>query len=172
MTQWTFIGRILPERFPLSINLPEDTYGFLDMDLRLRMGIRIGRGQFAIPVIIEEGSVDPHTLKNIVEHYIRISTDFMGYRMGTYFDIDIISALSDNGVSIIFGRTKIPRKEKPDLSRDRDLIDALLAEKDYIPARLVLASFREAMRSPGDTSFFLLSRHRCDDTVYEGRSKR
>jgi len=103
MTRWTFLGRILPERIPLSITLPEQTSEYAEFDLRYRVTIRIDKGQFIIPVVIESGQVDVPTLRNLVENEIRTVTDLIGYLHGSSFDIDIVSALSDEGPAAIFG---------------------------------------------------------------------
>jgi hypothetical protein len=154
MTRWTFFGRVLPERIPLGITLPEWTSEVPQFGLRFRITIQIADGQFVVPVIIESGQIDVHTLRNLVENDIRIASDLIGYLIGGSFDIDMISATSDAGPSVIFG-IKIPalhetRPERPPVIE----ADLLLAVARNIPARLVLADFREAIRNPVGTGFF------------------
>jgi hypothetical protein len=154
MTQWTFFGRVLPERIPLSIQLPERTWECPEFGLRYRMPVQIADGQLVVPVITEEGRVDVHALRNLVELNVRIATDLIGYLMGGSFDIDMISASSDEGASVIFG-VKLPVLEQARKSRfssvEADLFNVFL---DNIPARLMLADFREAIRNPVGTGFF------------------
>src|SRR5271165_6517962 len=76
---------------------------YAEFDLRYRVTIRIDKGQFIIPVVIESGQVDVPTLRNLVENEIRTVTDLIGYLHGSSFDIDIVSALSDEGPAAIFG---------------------------------------------------------------------
>ena len=64
MTRWTFFGRVLPERFPLSVTLPEQRAEVAEFGLHYRATIQIDKGQFVIPVIIESGQVDVSTLRN------------------------------------------------------------------------------------------------------------
>jgi hypothetical protein len=91
MTRWTFFGRILPERIPLSVTLPEQRVEAPEFGLRYRVTIQIDKSQFVIPVIIESGRVDVLTLRNLIENDTRGVTDLIG----SSFDIDIISALSN-----------------------------------------------------------------------------
>jgi hypothetical protein len=154
MTQWTFFGRVLPERIPLKVALPEWTSELTEFGLRYRVTVQIADGQFVVPVIIESGQIDVHTLRNLVENDIRIATDLIGYLIGGSFDVDIISATSDAGPSVVFG-IKVPVLEEvrgtQTTSIESDLLNAVAQE---IPARLVLADFREAIRNPAGTGFF------------------
>jgi hypothetical protein len=136
------------------VDLPTWTSEVDEFGLRYNIGIQIADGQFVVPVIIELGKVDVHTLRNVVENDIRLVTDLIGYLHGCSFDVDMISAVSDDGPSVIFG-TSIPvleaaRKVKA-AAIDGVLLTAVGAD---LPARLVLANFREAMRNPVDTGFF------------------
>jgi hypothetical protein len=154
MTRWTFFGRILPERIPLSITLPEQRVEIAAFGLRYRATIQIDKGQFVIPAIIESGQIDVFTLRNAVEDLIRSVTDLIGYLDGSSFDIDTISALSDEGPTVIFG-IGIPvlqqAREAQIATIESDLLKAVSEE---IPARLVLADFREAIRNPVGMGFF------------------
>src|ERR1700730_18766460 len=154
MTQWTFFGRVLPERIPLKVALPEWTSELTEFGLRYRVTIQIADGQLIVPVIIESGQIDVHTLRNLVENDIRIATDLIGYIIGGSFDVDMISATSDAGPSVVFG-IKVPALEvargAQTTSIESELLNAVAQE---IPARLVLADFREAIRNPVGTGFF------------------
>jgi hypothetical protein len=154
MTRWTFFGRVLPERFPLSVTLPEQRAEVAEFGLHYRATIQIDKGQFVIPVIIESGQVDVFTLRNIVENDMRTVTDLIGYVDGISFDIDTISTLSDEGPSVIFGiETPVLRETRQPQTATIES-DLLKAVSDEIPARLVLADFREAIRNPVGTGFF------------------
>ena len=102
MTTWTFFGKILPERIPLSITPPEWTVGHPDFGLRYRVKIQIADAQIVAPTVIESGQIDVHSLRNLVENDIRMATDLVGYLVGGSFDVDIISATSDEGSAVIF----------------------------------------------------------------------
>ena len=80
MTRWTFFGRILPERIPLSVPLFEQSGEVAEFGLRYRATIQIDKGQFVALVSIESGQVDVLTLRNIIENDIRTVTDLIGYR--------------------------------------------------------------------------------------------
>ncbi len=154
MTCWTFFGRILPERIPLSVTLPEHRAKVAEFGLCYRATIQIDKGQFVIPASIESGHVDVFSLRNIVENDIRAVTDLIGYLDGSSFDIDMISALSDEGPSVIFG-IEIPvlkqTRQVQTGSIEGDLLKVVFEEN---AARLVVADFREAIRNPVGTGFF------------------
>jgi hypothetical protein len=82
MTTWTFFGRILPERIPLSITPPERTAHAPDFGLRYRVKIQIADAQFIAPTVIESGQIDVHSLRNLVENDIRIATDLVDTSWG------------------------------------------------------------------------------------------
>ena len=89
-----------------------------------------------------------------MENDIRIATDLIGYLIGGSFDVHMISATSNAGPSVVFG-IKVPALEEARgaqiTSIESDLVNAVAQE---IPARLVLADFREAIRNPAGTGFF------------------
>src|ERR1700737_758683 len=103
MTQWTFFGRVLPERIPLKVALPEWTSELTEFGLRYRVTVQIADGQFVVPVIIESGQIDVRTLRNLVENDIKIATDLIGYLIGGSFDHDIVSGTSAPGPPGCFG---------------------------------------------------------------------
>lgn len=114
MTPWLFFGKILPERVPVSMVLPEFTQEVADLDLRYRITIQFAQGLFVVPVVVESGNVDLHTLRNVVENDLRFAIDLIGYIEGCSFNIDMMSATSYNGSetnSTVFGM-KIPVLEE------------------------------------------------------------
>jgi hypothetical protein len=153
MTCWTFTGRILPERIPLSVSMVEQTSEIPDIGLRYRTKIKIDKGHFIIPAVIESGQTDVLTLRNIVENDLRAITDLVGYHEGSSFDIDMVSAVSDEGPAVIFGN-QIPILQQTRQARTGELTEELKVVCEETSARLVLADFREAMRDPVGTGFF------------------
>ena len=154
MTRWTFFGRILPERIPLRISLPEFASKLVDSGVRYRTKIDIADGQFIVQATVENGDIDIYTLRNSIEHGVRLATDLAGYLHGCSFGVDIISAASEEGESVVFG-INIPiladsRKEKTN-EIEADLLKVIA---ESVPARMALADFREAMRNPVGTGFF------------------
>jgi len=155
MTQWTFFGRILPERIPLRVSDPlRVTAEAAVLGFRYQITIRMADGQFVVPVLVERGPDDVTTLKNLVEGNIRNCVDYIGYRNGISFDVDMISANCDDGRSVVFGiAIPVLQEARAALvtSLEVDRFKRVLAE---IPAQIVLADFREAMRNPVGTGFF------------------
>jgi hypothetical protein len=154
MTRWTFFGRILPERIPLSMRMPEHRSEAAELALRYRATINIDKGQFIVPVVVESPKYEVLTLRNVVEGDIRTLTDLVGYRRGCSFDVDMISATCDDGRSVIFGN-QIPVLQQS-TARDAGPIEheLIAAIRTNVSAQIVLEDFREAMRSPVQTGFF------------------
>jgi hypothetical protein len=155
MTQWTFFGRILPERIPLKVG---EQVSFRseqnELQFQYQISIRIADGQFVAPVDIHSGPDDVITLKNLVEGDIRTLTDYIGYRSGISFDVDMISAICDDGRSVVFG-IAIPVLQESRANQMPSIeIQRFTPYLDDIPAHMVLADFREAMRNPIGTGFF------------------
>jgi hypothetical protein len=157
MSNWTFVGRILPERVPLKVAIPLSTGNEVEgLDIAYDCHIGIADSQVYADITVTRGNANLNTLKNLVEGNIRSITDLIGYLHGISFDVDIISAISrDTDERCVFG-IAIPvlaqRRRPEDLGKiDADLLLAL----GPIPhARMVLADFREAMRTPIGTGFF------------------
>jgi hypothetical protein len=154
MSRWTFFGRILPERIPLRMLGLEWVSEQEDFGIRYRSKANIADGQFVVVVTIESGQTDVHTLRNLVENDIRCVTDLVGYLHGGSFDVDLVSAVGDDGTGVIFGIT-IPAltetRKEPVGEIARDLLQFVSGD---ILARMVLADFREAIRTPVSTGFF------------------
>jgi hypothetical protein len=154
MTKWSVIGRILPERVPLTISIPEQTVNLTDFALSYRVKINIADSQLIASVNIAKGKVDPHTLRNCVESDVRAVTDLVGYLRGCSFGVDITSMISSDGECGILG-INVPvlaeaRKDQK-MQIEDDLLTSVLSEQS---AHLALADFREAMRNPVETGFF------------------
>jgi hypothetical protein len=82
MTVWTFSGRVLPERFSLSV--PEFTLESEseDFDVRYRLVVNFLESEITAVATILSGQTDVHTLKNLVENDLRFATDLFGYAAG------------------------------------------------------------------------------------------
>src|SRR5208282_5342029 len=66
--------------------------------------VGIADGQIIADVSITQGSTDIHTLRNIIEQDIRMTTDLIGYLNGIAYDVDLISAVCrDTGERCVFG---------------------------------------------------------------------
>jgi len=151
--QWTFFGRISPERIRLSIRVPVKFISESnELSSNYEIQIQIADGQFVAAVVVTSGAWDMHTLKKIVESDIRKITDIIGFRHGASFDVVMIRANCDDGRTVVF---EIPVLEHSRVgvanTLDSKLIDAVVSN---IPAQMALADFREAMRNPMGTGFF------------------
>lgn len=152
---WLFIGRILPERNPVSVIVPQSTARADDFGLKFRCQVGISRGQMLVNVTITEGKIDIFTLKDLIESQVRSTIDLIGYLRGEIFDVDLVSVHSpQSGFCHVF-ESAIPvllerRKDFPS-AIDTNLLSAI---GENTVAQIVLANFREAMRIPTDTGFF------------------
>ncbi len=157
MQKWIFYGRVLPERHPLKVDQPIcGTANNEKYDLSYGFRIFIANGQIIAEIHLTRGEVDVATLRNLIEGNIRDVTDLIGYLSGQSFDIDLITAVSpDTGEQGVFG-TAIPEllKRRSCEMTSQMKSDLLIAVTENIPARMVLADFREAMRIPLGTGFF------------------
>jgi len=156
MARWIFFGRIVPERIPLRISLPELVSETLYSGMRYRLKIDIIDGQFVANADIESSDkdIDIFTFRNSVEHGIRLATDLAGYVHGCSFDVDIISAVSEHGESVIFG-IDVPALRESRIGKNSQIeADLFKVVAENILARMALADFREAMRKPVGTGFY------------------
>ena len=152
--RWTFFGRILPERIPLKIEIPESTNEVVDFGLRYRINICIADAQLISQVFIEKSETDIYTVRNMVACDVRSITDLIGYLYGCSFDIDIISAAYEHGAAVVFGIVIPDLRAVRTGNLNEIKSDLLITISKEIPARMVLASFREAILNPIDTAFF------------------
>src|SRR5262245_14134116 len=92
---WTFYGKVLPERFPVSWGKPiSGRASQPDLGTKFQFRVVIHAGQILVDVVVEEGAADLPSLRNIAADCARMITDMVGFFEGRYFDIDIVSATS------------------------------------------------------------------------------
>ena len=104
MASWTFFDRVLPERIPMTMELPAATLEYTDFGLIYETHVRIADGQFVADVTIAKGAVDIHTLRNLIERHIRATADLISYQNGFGYDVEVIAAVCrETGEPCIFG---------------------------------------------------------------------
>jgi hypothetical protein len=154
-SHWTFFGRVIPERHPLRFQPPDTSLVFSDPPLSIKLSVGIADGQILADVEITSGNVEVHRLQNLIELQLRFYTDFVGYKWGGSFDIDMIGAVCrDTGERCVFG-VIIPvlnDKRKGD-KNEIDSLEFSLLSAD-VSTRIALANFREAIRMPVETGFY------------------
>jgi len=145
--RYTFIGRVLPERAYFGISQPlqiENVHDEAGLSFTTKLSIDVA--QISAEVLINKGSTDIFTLKNIVEGTIRAIVDAFGYISGRGYDIEIISAIDENAKQTVFG-VGVPALEASQKQRPLDFGSVLrnFANSQFlIPA---LADLRESIRS-------------------------
>jgi hypothetical protein len=156
MSNWVFFGRTLPERFPVTLGtqVQGETKSLAGFSYKFRIAIHAA--QVVADIDVTEGDPDLSSLRNSVANNVRTLLDIVGYDQGNYFDVDMLSASSKTtddwavfGIDIPVlastrarqGKSEIPSEQMAGIMRS-------------IPAQMVLADFREAMRVPIGTGFF------------------
>jgi len=159
MANWTFYGRLLPERFFLSIGSPLS--GSAEFQGRPRFqykfDIVLHGSQFIIQFDIAT-KVDAFTLRNVALNHARQLSDYAGYLNGMHFDVDIVSCVHKSiknnwqvfGNEIPFlAATRLRSGEKRHLN-----LEELSAIGGSVAVQMVLRDLSEAMRSAVGTGFF------------------
>ncbi len=160
MSSWFFFGRVLPERIPLRIGLPEPmrwSSELVDLRVKYNAEFRCADGQIVARATVTEGNVDVLTLRNQVELGIRPIIDAIGYQHGVGFDVEIISAASvETGEGVVFGIAIPAMAESRDPKAYGTIAsDILIAAATEHAAQIALADFsRGNVRVPVWTGFF------------------
>jgi hypothetical protein len=154
VARWTFFGRVLPERVPLTWDTPlEGSADFFNVAFDFRVVIHAS--QAVVDLTVKNRDPDVPTLRNAAADCIRTITDLVGFKQGCCFDVEVVSAICrDTNDWAVFG-IEIPVLKA---RRDAGQIDAIEGEllkmvAQSTAARIVLAEFREAMRVPVGTGF-------------------
>jgi hypothetical protein len=158
MATWTFFGKVLPERVPVTWDTPVHGRAKSSVlqgshDFR----VTIFNSQAIVDLIIDPiAPVDVFTLANIARNHIRTITDLVGYERACAFDVEIISAVcQETNDWQVFG-IEIPAlvQRRSKAARYAISSDLMKAVGKNVGAQMALADFREAIRSPVGTGFF------------------
>ena len=155
---YIFYGSVVPERANCLIS----PRSLLSSDYTLH--IQCLSSKIIVETISFNADINIETLKNIVEHHVRIIVDSIGYTLACGYDVEIDSAYSPNTKETwIFGTHEdIFDKEEINFSTDRGTphpevpvtADALAAlSVKTLQLSIALSDFREAIRQPSFTAF-------------------
>lgn len=157
LEKWTFFGRVLPERIPLSWGTPlagrarQTELGF---DYEFRTVIHAS--QVIVDLTATRGTPDVDTLRNTARECALQITDLVGYTSGNHFDVEIVSAVCRrNDEWAVFG-SQIPALVARINPLRINNIDGILlqAVASNVSAQMVLRDFQRSMREPVDTGFY------------------
>lgn len=154
MTEYTFFGRVFPERACVGIDkivdLPLGTSrdGKATIDVKLS----IAYSQIGLKVTNIKGVADLSSLKNSVANIARMAVDIIGYQNGCGYDIEITGAVDNDGNMSIFG-VQEPAPQAMD-GRMLPYGKILLLSAQNLALRRSLADLRLAIRTPEDTVFY------------------
>jgi hypothetical protein len=157
MEAWTFFGRVLPERVPISISEPLSmACVFEEANFLINCTIAIADSQVIANVSVNSGETDIMTLRNAVVGCVRPVVDLIGYLHGISFDVEIVSVASrETNAVIVFGIgiPAVTELRKPESlgKLDASLLQSVASQPH---AQMALADFRMAMRLPEGTGFF------------------
>jgi hypothetical protein len=156
MNRWTFFGRVLPERVPIKWDIPlEGSARVQGLDIVFDFRVVIHSSQAIVDITVREGDADLPSLRNAAVDCIRQITDLVGYKQGSCFDVEVVSAIRrDTADWTVFG------VEIPVLAARRNVGEVGTIDEKLVSAvgrnpaaQIVLADFREAMRVPIGTGF-------------------
>lgn len=152
MKTYIFSGKILPERAnvdvtPLEIDLSAGSANFKGKAI-----INISVSQISV-VLNVETDIDIFTMKNAVEHTVRVLIDTYGYISGRGYDIEITSVVDPDNKQTVFG-VGIPELEADQKERPLHFSETLQLALKSRQLQHAFFNLREAIRSPWDTGFF------------------
>jgi hypothetical protein len=152
MTLYLFYGRVLPERAPLTLDLPEVEIVSPDFRLKFRCHIVIREAKLTAAVFVDEGATDMLTLRNLVRGVIGKYVNLIGYLVGRAFDVDMSSVIIPDRSEWRPLDDVIPVLQDTNASRQIDgrLLAAISAD---IGAEIALTDYRAAMTAPVATGF-------------------
>ena len=105
---------------------------------------------------VTKGSPDVYSIRIAAVECIRMITDLIGYQHGCYFDVEILSAVSQETSDWQVFANEIPVLASRRMRQTAGVIDGRLVQAigANVSAKIALADFREAMRVPVGTGFF------------------
>ena len=149
LVRWTFYGRVLPDLPTISLQLPkhrsESNLGF-----SFELSGHVHQSKI-IAFVSQLSQVDIFTLRNAVMDDVQGSVDLACFLTGAGLDVDLTSAASDDGAWQIFDAFIPTLRSDGEISIPYELVAAVGGD---VPAHIMLADFREAMRVPRQTGFF------------------
>ncbi|HKN71849.1 MAG TPA: hypothetical protein VJX30_12505 [Terriglobales bacterium] len=153
--QYTFYGRILPERVPLTVAFPEFQFRCDEFGLLYSCSLMIKDGQFVMPVTLEQGSADIESFRNQVIDVLEKRLNLISYLHGTPFAADVLSVAMPSNQWFFF-ETGIPGLKQKRQPSQHAIEERLLraVEAEIAPGSIVLRDFRLAMTSPVTTGFY------------------
>jgi len=145
--KYIFSGRVLPERANVTVDPLQIKSNHGEAGLELDIKLSIGASQISAEAVINKGSTDIFTFKNIVEASVSAIVDAYGYISGRGYDIEIASVVDENANQTVFG-VGVPALEANKKERPLDFAGIL---RNFANSRFLvpaLADLREAIRSP------------------------
>lgn len=156
MVQYTFFGKVYPERCIVSVDEIRARIGAQGTEIQGDLRYYISLSQVTAVFICEERVSNIFTLKNDVEDAIRMALDALGYTLACGYDLEITQMIDSLGnAPIVFG-VNMPAVERTalDAGVSFDMIMSLFTEQRGSYLRRCFADLREAIRVPKDTGFF------------------
>jgi hypothetical protein len=144
-TRLSFVGRLTPEREPVTVTLPRYNAKVDDLGIEYEGQVFIHKSQVLAKIRVTSDLPDPFTMKNVVVSDVMSSIDLIGLKWGGWFDLDPISLTNEETKEGVFFENQIPS-----VAGDASSIQGgdLIAVGGDLFLQSALADFREAMKDP------------------------
>ncbi len=156
MSTWTFFGRILPQRVPLTVQKTLQGTAISSVFGEYTFRVLLHASQAIVEMTLKREDIDLPTLRNAAADHIRTITDLLGYAHGYCFDVEILSAVckETNDVQVFGIEIPVLAEQRKDQALNEVRTSLISAVGRSPSAQMVLADFREAMRIPIYTGFY------------------
>jgi hypothetical protein len=156
MTTYLFLGLVLPERAPLTLQIPGKTK-YANPSITAELEISIWLNQVVVWAKTES-ECNIFDLGNLVREVLQTEIAIIGYLKGYTFTIEIRRVLNpDFNVDYVFGIDILyieERNQSIDLSlRFNAIREKLIGEEGILVSRC-FKDLISAMNEPGDTGFY------------------
>lgn len=151
--RWTFFGKVLPERVPISWGTPMEGEAEIDgaYSFKCKFRISLHLSQLVIDTTFTAEDLDIPTMRNFAAEEAQRLVGLVGYKVGGMFDVEIISATKqDTDEWVVFGNEwSCLKRENKNEPLSSAVVKVLLEDHS---CNLVLSDFQRALRE--DTGFY------------------
>lgn len=155
MANFTFIGKVLPERATLNLPRPIAMRWKNASGENFNLSINIYANQIIAHFkYSDRAKVDLATARNIIDEHTQILVNLAGFLVGVCYDVEITSVLNNDTSDVqVFGRDFPVTRNKPQ-SRGNKFYELVPLPGMTSIVPLALADLRAAMRYPADTAVY------------------
>lgn len=156
MADYTFFGKIHPERAGLNMTEPTTLRGQKDGEQIFELVIHAYANQIIVRAKISEDlGFDLPTVRNFVTEHVQSVIDLCAFLYQTGYEVEICSVINNDDPSFAqtFGvRLEITGEDLEQRARQFSDLAPIIAYSPYVP--LALSDLRLAIKSPIDTAVY------------------